>query len=481
MKAAEQVQEKGIEYWRQASVSDLAKSVQCPQCFNTDFAKEQDILDVWFESGVSHFAVLYKNPAAGFPADLYLEGIDQHRAWFQSSLLTSLVLEGQSCTKAILSHGFTVDEKGHKMSKSLGNVVTPTEIIEKVGTDGLRLWASSVDYDGDAIVSDVLLRNVAEVYRKMRNTARFLLSNLNDFDKEKDEIALSKMLLIDRYALEQLFHVNYRIRKAYLTYNFTAVFHELAEYCTTELSSFYLDVIKDRLYVEKADGIMRRSAQTACWYILDTLTRAIAPILSFTAEQISDMYQPNKLTSIHLQPFADLTDVWNMMISRSPVDAQSAIDWYPLKGGVVDAADAIKKMAFHAERTAQWEILLAIRSVILKELELLREKGIIKHSLEAQVTLYIDFSDKDMEKLRNFFAPLDQSVQSKEEFFKEFFIVSQYHRAKSKEGLKHSEELPGLWLNIARAAGEKCPRCWQWDISDHPDNLCRRCQQILAQ
>lgn len=474
------VQNRGVEYWDEVTLAELGvSSLSCPRCLKSAFVKEHDILDVWFDSGISHFAVLYKNPALHFPADLYLEGIDQHRGWFQSSLLMSLVLEKTPCTKAFLTHGFTVDEKGHKMSKSVGNVKTPAEIIAKIGTDGLRLWVSSINYEGDAVVSESLMQNVAEVYRKIRNTCRFLLSNLYDFDHEKDLIPLEKMLLIDRYALEQLFHINVNVRASYAKADFTAVFHAFADYCTTELSSFYLDIIKDRLYVEKADGLPRRSAQTACWYILDTLTKLMAPILSFTAEQISDHYQRTKPQSIHLQAFNDLDDVWNILAQETE-KVEPSIDWYPFKAHAQETAEKIRDLSLYVEREEQWQLLRGIRSALLKAIELRREQGLIKHSLETRVKLYFDLSDEFMTILNDFFAELMEAGQTPEQFLKEFLIVSQIEIVTTKQGLTQSE-LKGLWVHVDHAAGDKCPRCWQWDITNHPDKLCNRCQAVLGQ
>ncbi len=306
-KVAARVEYEGIEVWRDMSVEELLPDdFVCPQCASADFKKEYDILDVWFDSGISHYAVLNKRSGLKYPADLYLEGKDQHRGWFQSSLLTSMLLEKEPFTKMLYTHGYTVDAKGRKMSKSLGNVVTPQEVIDKVGTDGLRLWVATIDAGSDAPLSDVLLKNVQEVVRKVRNTCRFLLSNLYDFDITQDAVLFDEMRMIDQYALIRLAEFNEQVKYYYATMDYTAVFHALADYCTTELSSYYLDIIKDRLYVEKADGHARRSAQTACYYLLDTLTKLIAPIMSFTTERISDHYQKNKTESIHLQKFANL-------------------------------------------------------------------------------------------------------------------------------------------------------------------------------
>lgn len=480
-RVAQGVEKEGIEYWDNVSLEDLVSpNEQCDYCGQTNFKKERDILDVWFDSGVSHYAVLYKNPELGFPADLYLEGLDQHRGWFQSSLLTSLVLEKQAAMRTIVTHGFTVDEKGHKMSKSLGNVVTPVEIIEKIGTDGLRLWASSMDFSSDAIVSEVLLKNIAEVYRKIRNTLRFLLANLNDFDIDTDAVSLENLLLVDRYALEHLFHVNARIIHAYHEYDFTAVFHELADYCAKDLSSFYLDVIKDRLYVEAPDKQLRRSAQTACWHILDTLTRAIAPILSFTAERVSDCYQKNKTESIHLQDFAQLEDVWKTIVDQKQWFPLTPLDWYPYRSHAQEAAQKIKEVTFHQARNEQWELLLEIRDALLKAIEQQREKGLIKHPLEVKMTVYLDLSKDAMQLLKSFFADLNNTLQDKKQFFQELLVISQFIESNSPEGLSESTEMPGLWTKVEHAEGEKCPRCWKWEVTEHPDKLCMRCQKILG-
>lgn len=440
------VAKQGVEYWDAVQIDDLLpKDFVCPTCQSAQFVKEQDILDVWFDSGVSHYAVLEQDKALAFPADVYSEGKDQHRGWFQSSLLTSAVLEGQACMKTLITHGYTVDSKGLKMSKSIGNVVAPAEMIEKLGTDGLRLWVSTIDYASDAVVSDVLLRNVQEVFRKIRNTCRFLLSNLYDFDIDRDAVNFEHLLMIDRYALQQLFSINESIMRSYEKYDITAVFHALADYCASDLSSFYLDIIKDRLYVEQSDGLLRRSAQTACWHILDSLTRLIAPILSFTAEHISDYYQKNKKHSIHLQQFAVLKELGSLRI---------------------------------AGEQEQWWMLKAIRTAILKAIERLREQGIIKHSLEARVTIYFDTDSKMLLSLPDFLATLAELGRDRNTFFKEFLIISQFNVSKEKEGLEQSE-LEGLYINVERAKGEKCPRCWQWEESVHQDNLCQRCQNVL--
>lgn len=435
-KIADQVATKGIEYWDSVDVATLAALVDpCPSCKEKKFKKEQDILDVWFDSGISHYAVLEKKPALAFPADVYCEGVDQHRGWFQSSLLTSLVIEKQACMRQIISHGYTVDEKGRKMSKSLGNVVAPDEIVKKLGTDCLRLWVSSLSHDGDLVVSQKVMDNVAEVYRKIRNTCRFLLQNLYDFDITHDAVPFDKLMPIDQYAIGALHDMHTVVQEYYRVHNHTAIFHQFAEYCAHELSSFYLDIIKDRLYVEQADGHKRRSAQTVLWYILDTLVRDMAPILSFTAEHLSDFYQKDKTASIHLQQFVRTSSL------RVSVDA-------PL-----------------------WNFLKELRSVVLKAIEVQREKGVIKHSLEAAVTLYVGAEYyKDFPELEQLF--------NQPRFLMEFFIVSYVEIKQSSDTLEPSA-LKDIFVTANQAPGSKCPRCWNWDTVIDSRGLCSRCAPLV--
>lgn len=452
-KVAEGVEQHGIEYWDTVAVEDLLpKGFVCPLCRGNSFKKETDILDVWFDSGVSHYAVLRDNPALGFPADMYLEGKDQHRGWFQSSLLTSMVLNNQAPMKTIFTHGYTVDEKGRKMSKSLGNGVEPQEVIAKIGTDGLRLWCASIDASGEVVMSPKLLENVSQVFRKIRNTCRFLLSNLSDYNHERDAVPLERMLAVDQYALQQLHDTNKEIIASYARFDFTAIFHRLGDYCAVDLSAFYLDIIKDRLYVEKADGPLRRSAQTVCWHILDTLTKAMAPILAFTAEQVSDHYQKGKTESIHLQSFS-----------------------YPSAPWSHSAPTTMTPEAFTAERMAQWQVIKDMRSALLKAIEGLREKGMIKHSLEVRLTVYFD--DALRSQLRSFLEALGP-VSAQTHFFKELLIVSQWQFEMSVSSLQASE-YPGLYVYVERARGTKCPRCWNWEETDNAHGLCARCAAII--
>jgi isoleucyl-tRNA synthetase len=479
-KVAQGVAKEGIEFWQHVAISALVGNhFACSVCKGTSFTKEKDILDVWFDSGLSHYAVLLHNPELGYPADLYLEGKDQHRGWFQSSLLTSVALEGDPAMKMIITHGFTVDDKGRKMSKSLGNVVAPQELIDKIGTDGLRLWASSIDFSSEAIVSDKLLNNVQEVFRKVRNTCRFLLSNLYDFDIDTDAIPLEEMRIIDQYALQELFEFNYAMMQSYADYDFTALFHRFGDYCSVNLSTFYFEIVKDCLYVEKADGHARRSVQTACWYILDALTKLMAPIFSFTAEQVSDLYQKDKKESIHLQHFNFLADIGNYFAQYDKALYEPIQRVEGLKVNIFDTVNKINALAMATQQERLWNTLKAIRSAILKATEELRAKEIIKRSLDARVTIFIDPKADFAKDIETFFELLKKHGETPETFFKDFAILSQFALAKNKEELSASL-LPGLFITAEKARGAKCPRCWQWTESKNKYDLCDRCAVIVS-
>lgn len=472
---AKRVEKEGIECWDMLEPHDLvAHDFECPMCKSVHWKKEQDTLDVWFDSGISHYAVLQHNKELAFPADIYIEAQDQYRGWFQSSLLTSMVIEQAPCMKTILTHGFTVDEKGRKMSKSVGNVVAPAEMIGKLGVDGLRLWVSSVDCSGDIVVSETSMNNAQEVFRKIRNTARFLLSNLYDFDYDRDAIDLNALRAIDMYALQQLFEVNREVVRAYAQHDYTAIFHALANYCAVDLSAFYLDIIKDRLYVEQADGLNRRSAQTVCWYILDTLTRLMAPILSITAEQLSDCYQKDKKESIHLQTFKVVPNPWEL-VGREKVDGQAPLALSQLS--VTQLLENITKTGYMIKQEECWQVAQLARSALLKAIEAKREVGLIKHSLEARVTLYIDPEHETSRHLLDLLNNLND--QKPEDFLREFLIVSQVELVSDKKNLE-ATTLSGLYAVITTARGIKCPRCWQWEESKHPQGLCTRCATIVG-
>ncbi|KKQ33262.1 MAG: Isoleucine-tRNA ligase [candidate division TM6 bacterium GW2011_GWF2_37_49] len=472
-KVADGVEKEGIEYWDNVSVQDLAelgalpKDFKCLKCGSSDltkFRKEKDILDVWFESGVSHYAVLSRNPETlGVPADLYLEGSDQHRGWFQSSLLSSMVMNGHTCTKQFLTHGFVVDEAKHKMSKSIGNVVAPQDVIKKYSRDILRLWVASVDYEGDAVVSDKLLENTAEIYRKIRNTCRFLVSNLYDFDISKDAVSLDDLQELDKYALAKLVEVDEIIKDAYQNYKFATVVQTLNNYCTVELSALYLDIVKDRLYVEQSDGRLRRSAQTVLYNILDSITRLMAPILSFLAEEVSSFYQKNKNESIHLQRFADVV--------------------IPRISNALEVDLVCRSQKFEGPEFEEginlniWALLEAMRDTVLKSIERLREKGVVKHSLESKVELLLDKNSEDGRLLIEFLEQLAKKEDAVR-FLKDWLIVSQVSVATNAKHLEKSD-LDWLFLSVGHADGVKCPRCWQWELTDHVDGLCCRCCKVL--
>lgn len=449
-KVADGVAQESITYWDRLTIEQMRDQgmiskelydAHCDENGVCQLIKEDDILDVWFDSGVSHFAVLAKDPELSMPADLYLEGSDQHRGWFQSSILSSMIMNDMPPMKQILTHGFVVDDERHKMSKSVGNVIAPDEVIKKYGVDVLRLWVASADYERDVVISTKVLDNVAEVYRKIRNTARFLLSNLYDFDITRDAVPLEKMRLIDQQALARLHEVATAVLPAYDEYRFTAVVQELNTYCANDLSASYLDMIKDCLYTEKSDGDIRRSAQTALYRILDTLTHLMAPVLSYTAEHIAACYRAAGAGSIHLSKFPQTVDVWEALGKKNETTA------------------------------AGWHALQELRSVVLKAIEQRREAGEIKQSLEARVVIFIDQSAESTKSLRAILADIAKS-HDVIAFLKEWCIVSQLE-------LSTNSSAGDLSAEVEHARGTKCPRCWQWDEIVDEDGLCRRCVHVL--
>ncbi|NIR62064.1 MAG: class I tRNA ligase family protein, partial [Gammaproteobacteria bacterium] len=316
-----------------------------------------DILDVWFDSGVTHSAVLESRPELGAPADLYLEGSDQHRGWFQSSLLSSIALRGGPPYRGVLTHGFTVDGEGRKMSKSLGNVIAPQTVMKTLGADIIRLWVASADYRGEMAVSDEILKRMADSYRRMRNTARFLLGNLHDFDPAADAVAPASMIALDRWAVDRALLVQQEVRAAYEAYQFHRVYQAVHNFCALEMGAFYLDVLKDRLYTTRADGIARRSAQTAMQHVLEALVRWLAPILSYTADEIHE-HMPG-----------------------APSESVFTAEWY--EGLYSLGEDA-------ALSRAEWERVMAVRAAVSRRLEALRRDGAIGGALDAEATVYCD-------------------------------------------------------------------------------------------
>ncbi len=431
----------GADIWLEKDAADLLpKGTACEACGGTDFAKETDILDVWFDSGVSHAAVLEYRNDLKWPADLYLEGSDQHRGWFHSSLLTAVGTRGQAPYDAVLTHGFVVDEEGRKMSKSIGNVVAPGEIVDKYGAEILRLWVSASDYRDDIRISDNIIKQLSDAYRRIRNTCRFILGNLSDFHPERHGVDHGSMAEIDRYALHVLSGLIEKGRGAYDAYEFHMIYHSLHNYCTVDLSAFYLDVLKDRLYTSPPESEARRSAQTAMYAILDGVVRLMAPLLPFTAEEIW-AHMPERSgrePSVHLAAMAKTEPEW---IDRPLAET--------------------------------WEKLLDVRGEVTRFLEEARARKVIGHSLDAAVSLHV--TDRDLFRL----------LKEHEGDLRGFLIVSEVTLAdqENPEAGK-SREVEGLAVGVAKAAGDKCERCWVHDpsvgtLDAHP-TVCRRCETALS-
>jgi isoleucyl-tRNA synthetase len=475
---ADRVEKEGIEYWDrmtpQSLVADkiLPENFACQECGNHDLSRfilERDILDVWFDSGVSSYAVLAQDKEnLGVPADVYFEGSDQHRGWFQSSLLCGMVLYGHAPMRSIVTHGFILDEQKRKMSKSLGNVISPQDVMNKLSRDILRLWVASANFEDDLVISDKLLANITEMYKKIRNTSRFLIANLYDFDITKDAVEIDQLPAIDQYALAGLHELNKTVRAAYDEYHFSLVVQAINTYCTNDLSAVYLDILKDRLYVEKPNSFLRRAAQTTMYHILDVLTHLMAPVLSFLAEEISDFYQKDKLESIHLHDFSVPLDVWHHLASLLK----------PEQLRVYLPEQEATAVAYAISKRGQWTMLEALRTAVLKSIEVKREQGSIKHSYEATVTLWIDPTSPEYALMESFIAELNHKHEDVLRFFKDWFIVSQVVIAPQPTGLEQSM-VPWAFVVAEHAQGIKCPRCWRWDNTSDADGLCNRCQNAV--
>ncbi len=451
-KIADRVAMEGIEFWDRMTAPQLASEGILPKdfncaCGNTDLTKftlERDILDVWFDSGVSSYAVVKQDSRLRFPADLYLEGSDQHRGWFQSSLFCSLIVNKAPYSKAILTHGYVVDENKMKMSKSIGNTILPQEIIKKYSRDILRLWVASSAYENDIVIGDKLLENIAEVYRKIRNTCRFMISNLYDFDADEDMVAMADLWALDAYALDKLVALDQEVRAEYELYHFNSVMQLINNFCTNDLSSEYLDILKDRLYCDKPSSVARRSAQTVMYKILDQLTHLMAPVLSFLAEEVSNHYMKNKKGSIHLRTF--------------PIIGMDLGSTSGMTGG-------------------GWVALNQLRNVVLKELEGLRQQGVIRQSMEAQVSLYLDETSEEGKAIKQLLAGVEKRGGIGR-FLCDWFIVSSVTLKRELDGLTATDV---AWIHVAasKADGTKCPRCWQWRTQVDERGLCERCEQSL--
>jgi len=430
--------ESGSDVWYEKEAAELLPpGTVCTACGGNDFTKEMDILDVWFDSGVSHAAVLEQRDNLSSPADLYLEGSDQHRGWFHSSLLAAVGTRGIAPYKAVLTHGFVVDGAGKKMSKSTGNVVAPEEVIKKFGAEILRLWVAAQDYRDDIRISPEILQRLSDAYRRIRNTARYILGNLHGFDPETDSVPDDDLLEIDRWALSRLEELVGRVERSYNECEFHVLYHAVHNFCSVDMSSFYLDVLKDRLYTAPTKSVARRSAQTAIYRILDALTRLVAPVLSFTADEIWESLPGKREENVHL--------------ARFPRFETSLLD---------------------VELEARYARILAVRSDVSKALELARAEKLIGHSLDARVLVEAPAGAwRDLlERYRDELATL--------------FIVSQVELGESLGETVAGEEVPGLKIRIEKAQGEKCERCWTYatsvgESSEHP-TICHRCRPALA-
>ena len=433
----ELVREHGTDIWFAKEAAELIpEGLVCPKCGAAHFRKETDIMDVWFDSGSSHKGVLKVRDELVTPADLYLEGSDQHRGWFNSSLLTSVAVDGIAPYKAVLTHGFLVDEQGRKMSKSLGNGVDPLDVVNDMGADILRLWVSSADYRNDIAVSQGILKQVSEAYRKMRNTFRYLLGTVNDFNYNTDKVALAEMEELDQWIVMKLHKLLDKVNKGYEDCEFHVVYHAVHNFCNVDLSAYYVDIVKDRLYCEEVDSKARRSCQTALYEILVALTQVMTPILSFTTEEVWK-YLPKEDKELSVQ------------LSGWPQVNPEAIN------------DALE---------AKWDNILAVRGEVTKKLEEKRAAKEIGKALDAQVMLY---ADGEVYELLTQMA--DQLAT--------IFIVSQVSVKPMSEAPADayvSESVKGLAVEIAQAAGAICERCWIHSETLDENGLCPRCARVMA-
>ncbi|MFE1813568.1 isoleucine--tRNA ligase [Metapseudomonas otitidis] len=434
---AKRVEQQGIEAWFKLEPAELLGDEA------GDYEKILDTLDVWFDSGTTHWHVLRgshpQGHASGPRADLYLEGSDQHRGWFHSSLLTGSAIDGHAPYKGLLTHGFTVDERGHKMSKSLGNTVAPQKINNTLGADILRLWVAATDYSGEMAVSDQILQRSADAYRRIRNTARFMLANLNGFDPARDLLPPEQMLDLDRWALDAAARLQDEILEAYGEYRFWNVYSKLHNFCVQELGGFYLDIIKDRQYTTRADSVARRSCQTALFHITEALVRWIAPILAFTAEEIWQYLPGERNESVML-------NTWYEGLARLP------------EGFALDAA--------------YWTRVMAVKGAVNKELEALRSAKAIGGNLQAEVTLFGDDAlQADLARLGN------------ELRFVLITSTAEVRPAGEAPEQAVATEVPGLKLRILKSEYAKCGRCWHHraDVGTHAAHpeLCGRCVENI--
>jgi isoleucyl-tRNA synthetase len=431
---AQRIEEKGIEAWFALDAAELIGDEAA------HYQKATDTLDVWFDSGVTHACVLDKREQLRFPADLYLEGSDQHRGWFQSSLLASTAMNDVAPYKAVLTHGFTVDAEGKKMSKSKGNVVAPQSVMKDLGADVLRLWVASTDYRGEMAVSNEILTRTSDGYRRLRNTARFLLSNLADFDPALHRVDSADLLALDRWVMDRAYTLQEEVKAAYEAYQFQTIFQKVHHFCVIDLGGFYLDIVKDRQYTGKADGLARRSAQTAMYHVLEALVRWLAPIISYTADEIWQYIPGKRSESVFLETwYRDLVQ----LDPASPLNLEL------------------------------WQKIMTVRTAVSKELEKSRAKGDIGASLNAEVELYCNddyYSALNLlaGELHFIFITSNASVMA-ERFCPEDAVAT---------------EIEGVKIKIVVSEHKKCVRCWhqRYDVGEHPEHpeLCGRCVENVA-
>ncbi|OCG18360.1 isoleucine--tRNA ligase [Gilliamella sp. App4-10] len=431
-KIAKLVEKDGIQAWWDADIKDLLG----PDA--EDYRKVPDTLDVWFDSGSTFYSVVASRPEfEGHEADLYLEGSDQHRGWFMSSLMLSTAINNQAPYKQVLTHGFVVDGQGRKMSKSLGNIVTPQEVMNKLGADILRLWIASTDYSGEMSYSDEIIKRAADSYRRIRNTARFLLANLNGFEPVKDMVKPEDMVVLDRWAVSMAKEAQEQIIQAYENYDFHKVVQRIMQFCSIEMGSFYLDIIKDRQYTAKSDSIARHSCQTALYHIAQAMVRWIAPILSFTADEI-----------------------WQYLPMTNKQEFVFEDEWYSSLFALSDN---------EALNSEYWAQILAIRSEVNKVLEQGRNDKVIGGALEAAVTLYAD------EDIVATLAKLENELR--------FVLLTSQASVKPLQSAPANavqSDIQGLKIELAKAQGDKCPRCWHYTVDNEPTtHLCKRCAENI--
>ena len=430
---AQRIEREGIDAWFRLETEELLGKDAA------NYDKATDTLDVWFDSGVTHASVLERRAGLQFPADVYLEGSDQHRGWFQSSLLSAIGTRGEAPYRTVLTHGFTVDAKGEKMSKSKGNIVAPQEVTGKLGADILRLWVAATDYSREMSVSDEILKRTADAYRRIRNTARFLLANLNDFDPARDMVPAADMLALDRWAVDQAAQVQEKVLLAYDRFQFHLIAQEVLNFCTVELGSLFLDITKDRQYTMRADSLGRRSAQTAAWHILNAMVRWLYPVLSFTSEEI-----------------------WQHMPGEKAVDSVLFTEWYD---GLfrLDAGDKLS--------ASEWSSVFNLRELISKQLEEVRVAGKIGAGLDAEVDIYYR---KDARE-----PGADPLVKLGDEL-RFVLITSGAHLHDLAEAPEDAVEvMEHVFVRVSRSKHGKCTRCWHHreDVGSHAGHpeLCGRC------